>query len=144
MSSPTIGVEEEFLLVDPESGSPRMCNAEVATAGLALDIDLQLELARCQIETATPVCATIPDLCHELHRARSSAAAAAAQTGAGLLAAAVPVAGPTPRTITDRPRYRRLADNFGSLAEHVICGCHVHIGSSPWTWCTDRCVIPRR
>jgi glutamate---cysteine ligase / carboxylate-amine ligase len=128
VGSPTIGVEEEFLLVDPGSGAPRMCNAAVATAGQALEIDLQFELAQCQIETATPVCATISDLCRELHRARSSTAAAAAQVGARLLAAAVPVVGPQPRTITDLPRYHRLADYFGSLAEHVICGCHVHVG----------------
>lgn len=128
MGPPTIGVEEEFLLVDPESGVPLMCNAAVAAAGQALDIELQLELAQCQIETATPVCATIADVCRQLHRTRSLTAAAAARAGARLLAAGVPVVGPPPHMITDLPRYQRMATHFGSLAEQVICGCHVHIG----------------
>ncbi|MFE5707848.1 glutamate--cysteine ligase [Rhodococcus koreensis] len=124
---PTIGVEEEFILVDPHTGVPLLSNTAVAAAGAALGIDLQLELSRCQIETATPVCARISDLVRELRRARSLAAAAAARSGTRLLAAGVPVLGPVPRAITDTPRYRRMADGFGALAEQVICGCHVHV-----------------
>ena len=107
---PTIGVEEEFILVDSHTGAPQHRNAAVVEDGTALGIDLQLELARCQIETATPVCARISDLVRELCRARSLAAAAAARSGTRLLATGVPVLGPLPRAITDTPRYRRMAD----------------------------------
>ncbi len=124
---PTIGVEEEFILVDSHTGAPHVRNAAVAAAGTALGIDLQLELSQCQIETSTPVCARISDLDRELRRARSLAAAAAARSGTRLLATGVPVLGPLPRAITDTPRYRRMADGFGALAEQVICGCHVHV-----------------
>ncbi|WP_159929574.1 carboxylate-amine ligase [Rhodococcus sp. WAY2] len=124
---PTIGVEEEFILVDSHTGVPLLSNAAVAAAGTALGIDLQLELSQCQIEAATPVCARISDLDRALCRTRSLAVAAAARSGTRLLAAGVPVLGPLPRAITDTPRYRRMADGFGALAEQVICGCHVHV-----------------
>ncbi|MDF3312008.1 glutamate--cysteine ligase [Rhodococcus sp. T2V] len=124
----TMGVEEEFVLVDPDTGAPFLGNSAVAAAGQALGIDLQLELSRCQIETATPVCTQLADLQAEVRRARTLTAAAAAQTGAALLAVGVPPFGRPPRSITDLPRYRRLADHYGQLGEQVICGAHVHIG----------------
>lgn len=126
--APTIGVEEEFILVDSHTGVPLLSNTAVAAAGTALGIDLQLELSRCQIETATPVCTGIPDLRRELRRARTLAGAAATRSGTRLLATGVPLLGPLPRAITDTPRYRRMSDGFGALAEQVICGCHVHVG----------------
>lgn len=38
-----------------------------------------------------------------------------------------PPLGPLPRAVTDTPRYRWMAERFGSLADQVICGCHVHV-----------------
>ncbi|MGV9747571.1 glutamate-cysteine ligase family protein [Rhodococcus zopfii] len=127
---PTIGVEEEFVLADPDTGTPWLDNATVVAAGQELGVDLQLELSRCQIETATPVCASIAQLRTQLRRMRSGAAAAAARAGAALLATAVPPVGPPPRLITDLTRYTSLVDHFGLLGEQVICGCHVHVGHS--------------
>lgn len=124
---PTIGVEEEFVLADPDTGTPWLDNATVVAAGQELGVDLQLELSRCQIETATPVCASIAQLRTQLRRMRSGAAAAAARAGAALLATAVPPVGPPPRLITDLTRYTSLVDHFGLLGEQVICGCHVHV-----------------
>ncbi|MEV0355316.1 glutamate--cysteine ligase [Nocardia sp. NPDC050697] len=121
----TVGVEEEFVLVDPDSGEPALTNTLVAAEP---DVDLQLELSRCQIETCTPVCTSIPELHREIRRARAAAAAAAARTGSLMLATGVPLREPPPGSITDTPRYQRMAERFGVLAEQVICGCHVHIG----------------
>jgi carboxylate-amine ligase len=125
---PTVGVEEEFVLVDPDTGAPHLGSTAVAAAGQALGIELQLELSQCQIEAATAVCTRIGDLRAKLHETRAVAAATAAQCGATLLAVAVPPFGPPPRSITDLPRYRRFAEHFGQLGEQVICGCHVHVG----------------
>ncbi|WP_068160663.1 carboxylate-amine ligase [Rhodococcus phenolicus] len=126
-SVPTVGVEEEFVLADPGTGAPWLDNVAVAAAGHEFGVDLQLELSRCQIETATPVCTNIAELRTQLRRARTGAAAAAACSGAVLLATAVPPLGPPPRLITDQARYRNLVENFGLLGEQVICGCHVHV-----------------
>ena len=124
-SSFTVGVEEEFVLVDPATGRPSLTSTTVAAA--ASGIDLQLELSKCQIETSTPVCAGIPALRGELVRARSLAAQAASRSGSRLLAVGVPLWCPPVGSVTEMPRYLHMAERFGKLAEQVICGCHVHI-----------------
>ncbi len=121
----TVGVEEEFVLVDPATGLPSLTNTIVAAR--APDAELQLELSQCQVETCTPVCASIPELHRELRRARLSVTRAAARAGARALAVGVPIWGPPPGSVTDTPRYRLMAAHFGELAEQVICGCHVHV-----------------
>ncbi len=121
----TVGVEEEFVLVDPATGLPSLNNTIVAAR--SPDAALQLELSQCQVETCTPVCASIPELHRELRRARLSVTRAAARAGALALAVGVPIWGPATRCITDTPRYRLMAAHFGELAEQVICGCHVHV-----------------
>lgn len=125
---PTIGVEEEFLLVDPESGAPLPRNRDVADHAAQLGLDLQLELTSCQIETATDVAHTADELNTSLVRLRRTAADAADQAGARLLAAGLPPTLPHDFPITDTPRYRDIGDRFGMIAhEQGICGCHVHV-----------------
>ncbi|BCI55121.1 putative glutamate--cysteine ligase 2-3 [Mycolicibacterium litorale] len=125
---PTVGVEEEFLLVDPDSGAPIARSREVAQRADELGVDLQLELTSCQVETATEVSSSMADVREQLIRLRSTAARAAADSGARLLAVAVPPTVPHEFPVTDSPRYHRIADRFGMLArEQGICGAHVHV-----------------
>jgi carboxylate-amine ligase len=46
---PTVGVEEEFLLVDPRTGEPAPRNIEVAAQAERQGVELQLELSSCQV-----------------------------------------------------------------------------------------------
>lgn len=125
---PTVGVEEEFLLVDPESGAPIARSREVAQHADELGVDLQLELTSCQVETATGVAGSMADVREQLTRLRTTAARAAERSGARLLAVAVPPTVPQEFPVTDNPRYHRIADRFGMLArEQGICGAHVHV-----------------
>lgn len=87
---PTVGVEEEFLLVDPDSGAPIARSRAVAERADELGVDLQLELTSCQVETATEVAGSMADVRAQLTHLRSTAARAAADSGARLLAVAVP------------------------------------------------------
>lgn len=129
--TPTLGVEEEFVLVDPHTDHPSLHNTEVLAAGRDLGIDLQVEFSRCQIETATSIGTHIRDLREQLRQSRAIAAAAAAHRGCQLLAVGTPILDPPPDEITDTPRYRRMAQQFGAAAATgVICGCHVHVGVS--------------
>lgn len=121
----TVGVEEEFVLVDPNTGLPALTNTAVVAE--ATDVALQLELSKCQVETCTPVCSGIAELRRELGRGRASVARAAVRSGARPLAVGVPIWGPPPGAITDTPRYQLMAERFGTLAEQVVCGCHVHV-----------------
>ncbi|OBI53565.1 glutamate--cysteine ligase [Mycobacterium sp. E787] len=125
---PTVGVEEEFLLVDPRTGEPAPRNAAVAAEAKRRGVELQLELSSCQVETATGVAASSAELAEELDRLRRAAAQAAEAAGVRLLAAGLPPATPHEFPVTDTPRYRRIGAQFGMIAhEQGICGCHVHV-----------------
>jgi carboxylate-amine ligase len=121
----TVGVEEEFVLIDPATGRPCLTSTTVAAA--ETDIELQLELSQCQIETCTPVCASIDAVHREVRRARVGIVDAAARSGSLPLAVGVPIWGPPAGSVTDTPRYQRIAEHFGTLAEQVTCGCHVDV-----------------
>ncbi|WP_067688726.1 carboxylate-amine ligase [Nocardia jejuensis] len=125
---PTVGVEEEFLLVDPLTGAPVGKNVDVVRTAADFGIDLQLEIMRCQVETSTGVHTETTELLQELRTLRSGAAASAEKNEALLLAVAVPPTGVDELTITGTPRYKRIAEGYGRLAnEQGLCGCHVHV-----------------
>ena len=125
---PNVGVEEEFLLVDPRTGEPAPRNAEVACEAESRGVALQLELSSCQVETTSNVMATSAALGEELARLRRAAAQAAEAAGLGLLALGLPPVTPHEFPVTDTDRYRRIGAQFGMVAhEQGICGCHVHV-----------------
>jgi carboxylate-amine ligase len=125
---PTIGVEEEFLLSDPTSGEPVAVNREVARRAADREVELQLELTSCQVETTSEVVGGSAELRDNLARLRLIAAEAAQASGARLLAVGLPPTVPHEFPITDTPRYREIAERFGMIAhEQGICGCHVHV-----------------
>jgi carboxylate-amine ligase len=124
---PTVGVEEEFLLIGADN-EPVAANRAVADNAHAHGVALQLELTSCQVETTTGATITSGELREELLRLRRITAEAAAACGTRLLAVGVPPHVPHEFPVTDTLRYRRIADNFGMLAhEQGVCGCHVHV-----------------
>jgi len=125
---PTVGAEEEFLLVDQQTGESAPRNAEVAAEAERRGITLQLELSSCQVETTSSVVQTSGQLGEELARLRRVAAQAAQACGLQLLALALPPVTPHEFPVTDTERYRRIGAQFGMVAhEQGICGCHVHV-----------------
>ena len=125
---PSVGVEEEFLLVDPHTGKPAARNDAVATEAKRHGVTLQLELSSCQVETSSSVATTSAELGEELALLRRTAAQAAEASGVRLLALALPPVTPHEFPVTDTERYRRIGAHFGMIAhEQGICGCHVHV-----------------
>jgi glutamate---cysteine ligase / carboxylate-amine ligase len=125
---PTVGAEEEFLLVDQQTGEPAPRNAEVAAEAERRGVTLQLELSSCQVETTSSVAQTSGQLGEELAKLRRGAAQAAQACGLQLLALALPPVTPHEFPVTDTERYRRIGAQFGMVAhEQGICGCHVHV-----------------
>ncbi|MCF3941334.1 MULTISPECIES: glutamate--cysteine ligase [Gordonia] len=126
---PTIGVEEEFILVDRSTGHPVGRNREVAEAAARRGVRLDLELTTCQVEIATSACSTSRQVLAELRQLRSVVSAAAHEVGVGVIATGVPPTVPDAFPITDTERYRRIGEHFGMLAhEQGISGCHIHVG----------------
>ncbi|MEU4744356.1 glutamate-cysteine ligase family protein, partial [Actinosynnema sp. NPDC023658] len=125
---PTLGVEEEFLVVDPDTGLPVPAAGDVVELANRSGGDLQPDLTRYLVENNTPVCRTVGEVRGHLLSARSVAASAALRSGARLLAVGVPLAGPMGQQFSDSDRYRRIGRDYGMLAaEHGVCGCHVHV-----------------
>jgi carboxylate-amine ligase len=122
---PSIGVEEELLLVSA-TGEP-LPRSKAVVADVQ-DLDIALELTRAMVEINSPVCDTPGELRGCLTEMRGKLAQAAAEEGAHLLAIAVPPHGKAAQPITNKPRYRELASQWGLLArEQSVCGCHVHV-----------------
>jgi carboxylate-amine ligase len=127
----TLGVEEEFQLVDADTGELRpQVEAVLPEAREVLGEEVQPELQRSMIETGTPVCSDLEEVRRELVRLRREVGAAA--EGAGCRIAAVgthPTARWQEQEITGKPRYRRMVAAYRRLAwDQLICGCHVHVG----------------
>ncbi|MCY0932244.1 glutamate--cysteine ligase [Streptomyces sp. H27-H1] len=130
----SVGVEEEYLLVDPATGVPVPLVEDVSrTAGLgsvAERDEVQDELLQAQIEVATPVCWSLEEVGGHLLRLRHAVASAAEANGCRTAATgAAPLRGRLPVPVTPTPRYRRMEAEAGQLVdEHLICGMHVHVG----------------
>ena len=119
----TLGVEEEFLLVDPATGRPRALGQAVLAASGELTGELQQE----QVETGTKPCHSLDELSAQVRAARATAATAAADAGAALAPLATSPL-PVEPTVTPSRRYRRMTRRFGlTAAEELTCGCHVHV-----------------
>ncbi len=126
---PTVGVEEEFLLVDPVTGIPVNRAEDVVTvAREQLGLVLEHELTGAQVEINTSVCRDAEQVRRELLETRRVVARAARTAGCRVIAVGAPPLGHATGEITDSLRYRRIAREFGALAEQqLICGCHVHV-----------------
>ena len=125
----TLGVEEEFVLLDPSTGATVLAGAELVRM-LGGEPGVQQELMRFQVETGTGVCTGLDEVGGELIRLRRLAAAAAARLGCRLVASGVaPYRTPGLAAMTGEPRYQELARRYGRVvAEAGTCGCHVHVG----------------
>jgi carboxylate-amine ligase len=130
----TIGIEEEYLLVDPES---RDLIREAPPTLLAACEDLiggrvRPEFLQSQIEVGTRVCSDIAEAREQLRSLRSAVAKAAGEHGFAMIAASThPFASPSEQRQTQKTRYQILARELQEVARRlVICGMHVHVGIS--------------
>ncbi|MFE9258083.1 glutamate--cysteine ligase [Streptomyces sp. NPDC006879] len=130
----TVGVEEEYLLVDPATGLPVPRVEELRTAaGLEPIVDtaeVQAELLQAQIEVATPVCHDLHEVGGHLLRMRHALGSAAERIGCRIaMSAAAPLRGALPVPVTPSPRYLQMQTHAPQLVdEQLINGMHVHVG----------------
>jgi glutamate---cysteine ligase / carboxylate-amine ligase len=129
----TLGVEEEFCIVDARTGVLRPRAEEVVPlARERLGAQVESELNRAQVETGTTVCRTLAEVRADLERLRRLLREAAAEAGCSVISAGTH---PTAVAATDsgvnpsKERYRRLEREFQAVArEQLVNGCHVHVG----------------
>lgn len=148
----TVGVEEELLLVDAESGRPRSVAARtlrygaeaaepVASSGSDASVgsgeatasddvpggSIEHELQQQQVETDTVPHTDMGALGEDIQAWRDHAITAARRAGARVIASATsPLSAAS--AIVDKPRYLQMAEHFGLTAdEQLTGGCHVHV-----------------
>ncbi|CAA9367695.1 MAG: hypothetical protein AVDCRST_MAG32-180 [uncultured Nocardioides sp.] len=134
----SMGVEEELILLDPGTGEPRNLAAEVVRVADAREKHnpasddarggtLGHELQKSQIETDNPPLTDLGELEESLRAWRERARASALEVGARVLASGTsPLSGETSALRTQR--FDAMAQRYGlTLAEQLICGCHVHV-----------------
>lgn len=126
----TLGVEEEYQLIDPQTRELCGRAEKVFEATQAEGDRVQRELHRCQIEIATDVCDSLEHLRQELQKSRRVVIDAAHQEQIAVVAAGThPFSHWEDQRLTTKQRYLRLAQNLKqAIRELIIFGCHVHVG----------------
>ncbi|MFJ9820857.1 glutamate--cysteine ligase [Streptomyces sp. NPDC101151] len=126
----TVGVEEELLLVDPDSGEPKALSAAVLARAAQDDpgqIAFQRELFGQMLEFATHPQSEMADLGAEIVRGRKEAARLADEIGCAVAALATCPLPVTP-LLSAHARYEWIAGHYGiATQDQLVCGCHVHV-----------------
>ena len=128
----TIGVEEEYLLVDKETRAlvvdpPQTLMAE---AEEKCGTQVTTELLRSQIEIGTKVCNNVQEVREDIARLRSNIIEVADRHGLAPIAASThPFSLWTEQKHTEKDRYNELTHEMqGAARRLLICGMHVHVG----------------
>ncbi|MDQ3876417.1 MAG: YbdK family carboxylate-amine ligase, partial [Actinomycetota bacterium] len=127
----TLGVEEEYMLLDPESLDlvQHVDTVLGAVAGTDFEARINPELMQSVIEITTPVCRTASDLEGALRQLREYVASVAREKGLRVGSAGThPFSLFERQRITARDRYRNLVDQLQYVARReLIFGLHVHV-----------------
>jgi len=128
----TIGVEEEFLLVDPLTRTTVPKAPEVRKlAAESLDERVAHELYATQIEAHTRPAQSAEELRADLVEGRRVLAEAATRSGCLVVASASAVLTGKPLQVSEGTRYEQMAQRYPAAATGVdseSCGCHIHVG----------------
>jgi carboxylate-amine ligase len=127
----TVGIEEEYLVVDretrdlvrqPDPAFLKACEDRVGER-------VTPEYLQCQIEVGTAPHRSVPEAVAELRRLRAAVAEACHAFGYAAIAASThPFAKWREQTHTRKPRYDELRADLGAAIRRLlICGCHVHV-----------------
>jgi len=127
----TLGVEEEYMLLDAESFDlvQRIDTVLAAFVGHEDEMRMKPELMQSTLEVATPVCRNAGDANRELRRLREAVRGIAADNGLRMGSAGThPFSLFERQRITARDRYRALVDQMQYVARReLIFGLHVHV-----------------
>jgi carboxylate-amine ligase len=128
----TLGVEEELMLLDPETLA-----LAPGVESLLPEEGLKTELFSCLVETNTPICESAFEAGEELVRLRRVVVERAAREDLVVAAAGShPFSIPEEQRIVDEPRYLEMVEELGPIAKaQLVCGLHVHVGMESFDAC---------
>lgn len=124
----TVGIEEEFQLIDPSTHELTPAVEAVISAGNNTEL-LTSELSRSCIEMLSPVYDSAAELAHELPGLRREVASLSMSGGAALASAGThPFSDPTGQPLSESEHHRRVEEEMGWVARtQAIYGLHVHV-----------------
>jgi carboxylate-amine ligase len=126
----TIGVEEEFQIVDPSTGELRSHVSElVAATSSGLGEQVKREMHQSIVEIGTKICHSVEELGAEMRRTRGELVRAAEGVGLQVAAAGThPFSNWIDQVITPGERYENIVEELQQLARSLlIFGMHVHV-----------------
>ncbi|MPZ54367.1 MAG: carboxylate-amine ligase [Acidimicrobiia bacterium] len=128
----TVGIEEEYLVVDRESRDLMKSPPSGMWKGLTeiLGEKVGPEFLKAQIEVGTQVATDLNGAMEDLRSMRLALDEVVTEYGGALVASSThPSAEWWSQETTDQDRYRELASDLQQVARRlVICGMHVHVG----------------
>ncbi len=127
----TIGIEEEFQIIDPETRELDSFITEMVDASQRLsDVELKPELHQSVVEVGTAICSDIRQAREEVIRNRFEASKVARAVGKRIGAASThPFSLWKDQPISIGDRYQNLLDEYQDVVRaNLIFGMHVHVG----------------
>ncbi|WP_420707158.1 carboxylate-amine ligase [Streptomyces sp. NRRL S-1448] len=128
----TLGVEEEYLLVDPVTRevSPQGQKVVAQASSSGLGDRVGTELTCYQVEARTEPHTVVRELGEQIRSMRAVVADAAGRQGLRVVSSGSPVLGQSvPPPISDGTRYAQSVATFRALDdEQTACACHIHVG----------------
>ena len=127
----TIGIEEEYQLIDPKTRELTSYISEILEQGsLVFKDEVKPELLQSQIEIGSQVCNDIDELKSDLARLRRLVSDYAAKQNLSIIAAGThPFSHWKDQVVTDKDRYHGFMDSTQYVGKRMlIFGMHVHIG----------------
>ena len=126
----TLGVEEEFQIVDPESGELRSHVSELlASSAPVLGDQIKRELHQSIVEVGTKICEDVGELRAEIFRIRRDLSSSAEKVGLAVAAAGThPFSHWKDQVLSPGARYEGIVEELQQLARSLlIFGLHVHV-----------------
>jgi carboxylate-amine ligase len=128
----TIGIEEEYMLVDRQTRNliGQVPETMLPECESRLKGQVSPEFLQCQIEVGTQVCKTLADARSELAYLRRTVSDVATDHGLAIVAASThPFGKPSQVEHTPKERYDQLANDLQEVVRQlVISGMHIHVG----------------
>jgi carboxylate-amine ligase len=126
----TVGVEEEFQIVDPATWELRSHVSQLlASSAPAFGDHIKREMHQSIVEVGTKICASIDELAEEIVRIRRDLADAAERVGLRVAAAGThPFSNWMDQVLSPGERYQNIVEELQQLARSLlIFGLHVHV-----------------
>ncbi|GAC1462352.1 MAG: carboxylate-amine ligase [Chloroflexota bacterium] len=127
----TIGIEEEFQFVDPETRDLRSSVQEIMANGESLlGEQIKKEMFQAMVEVGTNICHDVTEARKDIVHLRRTVAELAKKAGTRLVASGShPFARWEKMDVTEDERYIQLEHNLQEIARSIaVYGLHVHVG----------------